>query len=79
MTAPGHRTSIIGTPTFVCRGAAPVRHRHDRSSVRVIDRQQAAIAERNRERGRRDMLAIAEDARMALWANCERRPVEFDR
>ena len=64
-TAPGHRTSIIGTPTFVCRGLAPARARHDRAPSKARDRQQEAIAERDHERRRR-----------ALWLECERAPVE---
>lgn len=53
MNAPGHRSSIIGTPTFVCRGPAPVRARHDRALTFTFDRQREAIAERDRERARR--------------------------
>lgn len=64
-TAPGHRTSIIGVPAFVCRGPAPVRARYDRAPSGTFDRQQEAIAERDHERRRR-----------ALWLECERAPVE---
>lgn len=52
-SAPGHRTSIIGTPAFVCRGPAPARARHDRAPSITRDRQREAIAERDRERARR--------------------------
>lgn len=64
----GHRTSIIGTPTFVCRGPAPVRARHDRAPSITRDRQQEAIAERDAERRRR-----------ALWLECERAPLTIIR
>lgn len=60
----GHRTSIIGTPTFVCRGPAPARARHDRAPSITRDRQREAIAERDAERRRR-----------ALWLECERAPL----
>ena len=62
----GHRSSIIGVPTFVCRGSAPVRARHDRAPGKTVDRQQEAIAERDHERARR-----------ALWLNCERAPLSI--
>ncbi|WP_053555299.1 hypothetical protein [Sphingopyxis sp. 113P3] len=64
----GHRSSIIGTPPFVCHGTAPVRARHDRAPDYTRDRQREAIAERDRERARR-----------ALWLACERAPLEIVR
>lgn len=64
----GHRTSIIGTPAFVCRGPAPARARHDRAPSITHDRQREAIAERDRERARR-----------ALWLECERAPLAIVR
>jgi hypothetical protein len=65
MTAPGHRTSTIGIPPFVCRGRGgnPV-HRPQPTAIRATrDRQREAIAERDAERRRR-----------ALWLDCERAP-----
>lgn len=64
MTAPGHRTSIIGTPAFVCRGPRVERHRYDLSRSFTRERQREAIAERDAERRRR-----------ALWLDCERAPL----
>jgi len=64
--APGHRTSIIGTPAFVTSGRggyAP--HRPTAPAISAPrDRQREAIAERDRERRRR-----------ALWLECERAPL----
>lgn len=60
----GHRTSIIGTPAFVCRGGVSERAKHDRAPSGGRDRQQEAIAERDFERRRR-----------ALWLECERAPL----
>lgn len=66
MNAPGHRTSIIGVPAFVCRGRGgnPI-HRPQPTAMRTTrDRQREAIAERDAERRRR-----------ALWLECERAPI----
>lgn len=65
MNAPGHRTSIIGVPAFVCRGrgGSPIQRPQPTAMRATRDRQREAIAERDNERRRR-----------ALWLECERAP-----
>lgn len=66
----GHRTSILGTPTFVRRGRgghAPVRPQPPAiAASRNCSRE--AAADRNRELRRR-----------ALWLDCERAPLSIIR
>lgn len=63
---PGHRSSIIGVPAFVCRGRGgnPVVRPQPTAMRATRDRQREAIAERDAERRRR-----------ALWLECERAPI----
>ncbi|ENY81894.1 MULTISPECIES: hypothetical protein [unclassified Sphingopyxis] len=66
----GHRTSIVGTPTFVCRGRgghAPVLPQPPAIAA-SRNRSREAAADRNRELRRR-----------ALWLDCERAPLSIIR
>ena len=64
----GHRTSIVGTPTFVCRGRGgqqPVAPQPPANAA-SRNRSREAAVDRNRELRRR-----------ALWLECERAPLSI--
>ena len=70
MIAPGHRTSIIGTPAFVSSGRGGyAQHRPTAPAISAVrNRSVEAVTARNHELARR-----------ALWLDCERAPLAIVR